>query len=710
MPSVALLNTGAFVFGLTIAEAGVALGALTAVLSFAAALMNFSKTRQEKRAAVAGTQMVAPEPVLPERPDLVNRGRELAAAKGKLRRGGRVVAIEGEVGVGKSATATELAYRLQARGGRRRGRRRAFWIDCEDRCPTLTRLCESLSTLTGDRALGAAARDEKLDALRAHLAENPTVLLLDNLRMSDRRRSQALVKLLRSVPRNSAIVISANSPGVLPVAKVRLSDLEPSEARSLIRQEVDRLGLDAPDLRDKECVDRMLDQFGGNPYLITSFINGLDSSPDSVPARLEAASQGDGAEVILADHLSSLSAEARSVLAVCALLHGNAIASQLALATRGSEEQVTLLLTELMAAGLVTCIRLKDRPNIFTCGVGVRNLVLAATPPSEIEAFTGRLARHYIERFTSDWENATAAIPHVGTMAVIAEQLHVEKKGDALHELFSAVLDILFTLGRFDERLTIATFAYKQAICDENFQRAARASAARTMNCAIRGELGEAEEAAVLGKLAAERAGLPRELARQQRVRAYVAYRSREPHKALSLLEGADELAEEAGDKHILVDLQDLRAACYWYLGELDRCEAAAREHQRLADSIPWERIKAYSPQMLAEGAMHRGDFAEAAVLLKQSRAIAAKYEDQRMLVRISISEARLRLLKGEPRAGVKIARAAIAHGRAIGLREEVREARALRRALLLAILPPARLYYSRRRPQRLSRAPIAGD
>lgn len=699
----------AFIWGLTWVEAGFVVGALTALLKLATALINFLTAREKRRAAKL-EEPVEAGLALPPRPALINRDRELAEATGKLRKGDRVLAIEGEVGVGKSATATELAYRLQEREGRRRGRRAFIWIDCEDRCPSLTRLCESLSTLTGDRALGAAARDEKLEAIRAHLVENPTVLLLDNLRMSDRGRWKALVKLLKAVPRNSAVIVSVNSPGVLPIAKVRLSDLELSEARDLIRQEVDRLGLEAPDLQDEECVDRMLDQFGGNPYLITSFINGLDSSPDTVEARLEAASKGDGAEAVLAEHLSSLSRDARSILAVCALLHGNAIPAQLALATEGSEEQVSIVLAELMAAGLVTCIRLEGRPNMFTCGVGVRNLVLASTPASEIEVFTERLARHYIDRFSSDWENAAAAIPHVGTMAVVAEQLYAEGKSDALHDLFSAVLDILFTLGRFDERMAIATLAYKKAICDENFQRAARASAARTMNCAIRGELAAAEEAAALGKLAAERAGLPRELARQQRVRAYVAYRSRDPRKALSLLEGADELAEEAGDKHILVDLQDLRAACYWYLGEMDRCEAAAREHQRLADSIPWERVKAYSPQMLAEGAMHRGDFAEARALLQRSRAVATKYEDQRMLVRIAISEARLQLLGGSPRTGREIVRAAIAHGRRVGLREEVREARALRRALRLAILPPARFYYRRRRPQRLAKAPIAGD
>jgi hypothetical protein len=707
-----VLTAGAFIHGVATGSIWVALGEFTAVLGFAGALIGFLNAREGRGASRrAESKATKVDLALPERPDLVNRNPELAEAGGKLRGGGRVLAIEGEVGVGKSAAATELAYRLQERDGRRRDQRRSFlWIDCDNQCPTLTQLCESLSTLTGDRALGAAARDEKFDAIRGHLVERPAVLLLDNLKLSDESKSKAMIKLLKAVPRSSMVIVSVNSPGILPTARVRLPDLELSEARNLVRQEVDRLGLNVPHLRDSDFVDRMLEQFGGNPHLITSFINGLDSSPHSAPGRLEAARRGDGAEAMLADHLAGLSAKARSVLAVCALLRGNAIASQLAVATEGSEEEVALVLAELMAAGLVTCIRVKDRPNMFTCGVGVRNVVLGSTPPAEVEASTERLARYFIERFSREWENATAAIPHVGAIAVVAEQLQAEREGDVLHDLFTAVLDILFTLGRFDERMAIATLAYKRAICDEKFQRAARASAARTMNCAIRGELAKAREAAALGKVAADQAGSPRELARQQRVRAYVAYRSRNPREALSLLNGADELAEEAGDRTILVDLQDLRAACYWYLGELDECEAAAREHRRLADSIPWERVKAYSPQMLAEASMHRGDFSEAAALLGQSRTIATKYEDQRMLVRIAISEARLHLLSGHPRAGVKIARSAIGHGRSIGLREEVREAQALRRALLLVTLPPMRLYYSRRRPQRLSKAAIAGD
>jgi chloramphenicol 3-O-phosphotransferase len=678
---------------------GVVLGAFTAVVTFATALINLltaRETRHSSSPAEKPRRKAEADLALPPRPDLVNRIADLRKAKGKLR-AGSVVSIEGEVGVGKSATATELAYSLQERGGlgwRRRGQRSFIWIDCEDDCPTLTKLCGSLSVLTENRSLAAVAQEEKFDAIRAHLAENPTVLLLDNLKISRDKASGGLARLLNAVPRISVIIASVNSPGILSTPRVRLTDLTLSEARDLIQQEVSRLGLDVPDLRDKELVDEVLRLFGGNPYLITSFINGIDSSPHSVKARLEAARQGEGPEAMLADHLAAISPKARAILGACALLRGNAIASQLAVATQGSEEEVALVLAELMAAGLVTCVRLKGRPNMFTCGVGVRNVALAHTSREEIESFTAELARHYIARFSSEWENATGAISHVGTIAVVAEQLYAEGKSDALHDLFMAVLDILFTLGRFDERMAIATFAYQRAVSDENFQRAARASAARTMNCAIRGELARAREAAILGQAAAEEAGLPRELARQRRVRAYVAYRSREPQKALAFLVGADELAEAAGDTSILVDLQDLRAACYWYLGDMSQCEAAALEHQRLADSIPWERVKAYSPQMLAEVAMHRGDFTKASDLLKRSRAIATKYQDQRMQVRIAISEARLQLVGGRALEGIRVAS----------------EARALRRALRLAMLPPVRLYYARRRPQRLADAPIAGD
>jgi hypothetical protein len=113
---------------------------------------------------------------------------------------------------------------------------------------------------------------------------------------------------------------------------------------------------------------------------------------------------------------------------------------------------------------------------------------------------------------------------------------------------------------------------------------------------------------------------------------------------------------------------------------------------------------------MLAEVSMHRGNFAYAGELLEQSHVIAKEYEDQRMQVRILLSEARLQLLGGRPKDGAKIALAAARRAREIGLREEVREAQALSRALRWSILPPVRLYYSRRRPQRLPDAPLAGD
>lgn len=697
-------------------QVGAALAAFTAVITLAAAFVNFLTARNTRRSTLQADG-IASEPTggiaLPPRPDLVNRAGELARARRKLQAGGSVISIEGEVGVGKSATATELAYRLQHRQGRRwsRGRHRAFvWVECEDRCPSLTELCRSLSILTDDRALSTVAHDEKFDALRTHLSRRPTVLFLDNLKLLGDPNSKALIRLVRAIPRSSLVIASVNSPGVLPTPRIRLEELGPAEARGLIRQEADRLGLDMSELRDEVFLDRMLELFGGNPQLIVSFLGGLQSSPYSVEARLEAARRGDGGEAMLVERLTSLSPDGRAVLGVCGLLRGNAIAAHLALATRLPEEEIALLLTKLMAGGLITCIRLTGRPNLFTCGVGVRNAVLGITSRADVSMFTSRLTKHFIYRFSGDWEDATGAIPHVGAFTVLAEQLHAEGKGDELHGLFTSVLDILFTLGRLDDRIAIATLAYTRAIQDQNFQRAARASAARTMNCAIRGELEAAREMLSLGQLAAEQAALPGETARQRRVAAYVAYRSREPHLALDLLEGADELAESAGDRHILVDLQDLRAACHWYLGDIDACEAAALEHQRLADSIPWERVKAYPLQMLAEVAMHRGDYSSAGELLEGSRSIATRFEDQRMQVRIAISEARLQLLGGRPSGGARVAAAAIAQASAIGLREEVREAAALRRALRWSILPPIRMFYSRRRPQRLADAPIAGD
>jgi hypothetical protein len=698
------------------AQVGVALAALTAVVTLATALINLISARQTRRGAQRPEKAIkdpTAEFALPPRPDLVNRSEELAEARGRLRAGGSVVSIEGEVGVGKSATATELAYRIhegQTRRWRRHQSSSFVWIECGDGCPTLTELCGTLSVFTDDRALSAVARNEKFDALRRHLAERSTVLLLDNLKLSSDENSQVMVRLLKAVPRSSVVIASVNSPGALPTPRIRLSELELIEARALIRQEADRLGLSVPELHDEDFLDRMLDLFGGNPYLIISFLNGLESSPDSVEARLQAARHGDGGEAMLAEHLASLPPETLAILAVCALLRGSAIAEHLAVATRVPQDDVAVQLAGLMTKGLVTCVRLKDRPNFFTCGVGVRNAVLAFTPREEAARFTSRLATHFIERFSSDWEDATGALPHVGTFTVVAEALHAQGKGDELYALFMSVLDILFTLGKFDDRIAIASLAYRRAICEENFQRAARASAARTMNCAIRGELEAAKEMLSLGLAAAEQARLPRETARQRRVAAYVAYRSREPRRALGLLEGADELAEAAGDRHILVDLQDLRAACYWYLGEMDACESAALEHQRLSDSIPWERVKAYPLQMQAEVAMHRGAFSRAREMLAHSRVIATRYEDQRMQVRISISEARLQLLAGEVRGGSHVAAAAISQARSIGLREEVREATALRRALRWAVLPPVRLRYARRRPQRLSDAPIAGD
>ena len=84
------------------------------------------------------------------------------------------MSIEGTIGVGKSALATEVAHRLAERqSAKRRGR--AFtalvWFDAHNSMLSLVDLARTLALATGDLALSMASAEHKAEALRAHLVD-----------------------------------------------------------------------------------------------------------------------------------------------------------------------------------------------------------------------------------------------------------------------------------------------------------------------------------------------------------------------------------------------------------------------------------------------------------------------------------------------------------------------------------------------------------
>src|SRR5262249_38284482 len=151
--------------------------------------------------------------------------------------------------------------------------------------------------------------------------------------------------------------------------------------------------------------------------------------------------------------------------------------------------------------------------------------------------------------------------------------------------------------------------------------------------------------------------------------------------------------------------------AALWYMGQSEEAEAAAKQCLETCRAIPWHRAMAYPMRDLAEIAIHRRSFDEATEFLDQARTLALNYEDKRQLARVQLTEARLPLLRRQFAAARLKAAVAEAEATKLGLPAEAEEAGALRVAAGRArVFFPLGLYYTWRRPTRLTDAPVGGD
>lgn len=705
-----------------------ALGALTASLGL---LREVRHARRERRAsAPTGVPPVEPAPpgdadatgaapranvLLPARTSFINRERELQDLLARVRSGqDNVLSIEGSRLVGKSATATELAHSLLAAptGDGFDPREYTFlWVDARNGTLSLADICRDLALLTGDQALSTTADDRKRDRLRVHLAGRKTVLLLDNLSFADGDEdSAALIDFLRDLPAGSLVIASVNRPGDLVASRVALPDLDVASVSELIEDRVRRFQLDGSDQFDDEFTTRLYELIGGNPGVIEWFLRGYERGAESLEERLSAIERGGALSELFEPVWQMLGSSAQRILEACAYLRGEATASQLAVMCDQSAEEVRAVADRLRREGVLGVVRAGRRPPVYTCSQAFQRFVTPKTAPDEKSAFTRRLFDHYAGHFRRNPEDAAFAVTEIGALRALRDELF-EDGDDRLQSLFKAVLDILFTLGQFDELLATAHLAYESAVRADNHAAASLASTIKACTHAIRGEHAAALDAFAHGSLAAERSGQPAEIARQKRCRAFLHYRAREPRAALTAIAGAEELSRAADDHVNLVDTLDLVTAASWYLGEVERCEAAARRSLEASQRAQWNRARAYPVRYLAEISIRSRRYDDARALLGDAHETAAKFGDQRQMARVNLTRARLHLLRGQPELAERAALDAVAEAARLGLPPEREEAQATldaaRRARRSRLW---RLYYARRRPSRLTGAPVGGD
>lgn len=655
------------------------------------------------------------EPLLRQGPPFLNRKREMGELIARVRAGeDSLLAIEGDHLVGKSAATTALVHSLltePAEGKFDPTRRRFVWFDAHDDCPTLAEICGLLALETGEQALAAAPEQQKGEALRAHLARAGTVLVLDNLRLTGNPESRALIDLLEGLPHGCLVIASVNRPGALVAPRVWLEDLNQITVHNLIVDRVRRLDVDGVDQFDEAFSRRLHTSVGGNPGVIEWFLRGYRDSSEPLERRLEEVENGTELSELFEPTWNMLPSDSRRVLEACAYLHGEATVQQIAISCDLPIAEMSLAAEELRREGLLKPVRRKGRPTVFTCARAFERFVEARTPNSRRTAFTERLADHYVRYFTGNPEDAGYAETEVGALRIVGEKLFEDEDDARVQALFWVTLDILFTLGQFDELLDAADLAHKSGARAENFGGAALGALIKACTHAIRDERTKALDSFANGNVAAANSMLPGMVARAKRCRSFLHYRAREPRQALAEIEGVEELARDGNDPSTIVDAFDLRTAANWYLRRFKACEAAAHGSLRASAAIDWKRARAFPLRYLGELATQRRQWPDAHELLDEASEIAGQFGDRRQLTRIDVSRARLGLLEGALEMGEGAARRAVAEATLLGLPPEQEEAIATATAIERARRSSLwRYYYRLRRPTRLSGGPVGGD
>jgi len=642
----------------------------------------------------------------------VNRKPQLVEVSEKIRAGHPVIALEGDTGIGKSATAMELARLLrEPEAGEMRMpdlREHTFlWISCEESCPSPQEICTELFRLTGDQLLSTAPYSEKLEALRIHMSLRKTVLLLDDLRLSGDSNSEAIRRLLGEVPGGSHVIVSFNRHEDLRVSRVTLPEMEPEHVARVIQNQAESMNLKLTGALEESLVRRLQDVAKGNPGVIDWVFQSFNRSRGSFADHLSSVERGENLQEDFSSSWSTLSQSERRVLSVCAFLRRGAVVEQVATACGLLEDEVCTALDELVEVGLVVPVHRTDRPTAFTCSQRVTRIALLKVPMETRDEFAERLTIGLKRHFAAYPEDALAATPYVESLSPVMTHLAEQGNDRDLHLLFKASLDILFTLGYFDERISLGLLAHESAVAAGNHSGASLAGEVLSSTYAARGEIGEAERALAWGRLAAERSKDPADDARQRRCAGLISFRSKKARLALRQIEDADRIAREAGDMECVVNVLGVRAPAHRYLGEFDQAEIAARESLRVCEEMPWPRAVAYPLRELAEVSIHRGRFDEARKRLERAARIASESGDRRQRARIALTDARLHLLEGSFEEARRHAEVAQSEAAGLGLRPEATEARAIYNGAGRArFLPPLGLYYTRRRPRRLTRAP----
>ncbi|MGH3904783.1 MAG: hypothetical protein ACRDTE_11415 [Pseudonocardiaceae bacterium] len=413
---------------------------------------------------------------LPAKPRLIGRTEEIAEL------GSRVDAypltvVEGPPGAGKSTVALELAHRylveatLRARRRKRRTELAGFvWLNLRYRSLSVDEVMTSVGLVLDHPAIGTLTGDEKQLTLRRLLAERPTMIVIDNFETLAPDLAVPLLDFLSSLPDHSHAIITTRGYPYPEGSIMRLRNLDRVQTLAFVRQEAQRHGLSALAAAQDATLAVVFEVTGGSPLAIEWLIGQVARRGQGLDMAIQALRSGESDifRILFEQSWSLLNETARKMLIGLTVFRTSADLSAV-IAASGANGDVAsaAAIGQLVELGLVEVHEAVQQRDIRYSLHPLTHLFARAKGSGQdddsLRAATRHAIRHYLEFMRRYGENASAVEPDIPNILYFVSWCKSRQEHNDLVALADAIHDIVFSLGLFEDRVSLAHDATEAA-------------------------------------------------------------------------------------------------------------------------------------------------------------------------------------------------------------------------------------------------------
>jgi len=251
----------------------------------------------------------------------------------------------------------------------------------------------------------------------------------------------------------------------------------------------------------------------------------------------------------------------------------------------------------------------------------------------------------FVQYLENDWENTQLLKFDYKIIESLYSWAISNLDVDFCVRFYNVVLDPMFSLGLFSERVELAKMILSRDDLGKATESLGALYNAVVSTCALIGEFETAE--LHLEKFRGYCNQHPEVEHIYLRSSGYLDYRRGDVARALKNADSSAEKSATNDDKHTEIDALCLVVSSHLYHGSQSDAEEKALFLLDLVDSLPWGRGRAYPLRDLAESAILKRDFENAEQFAKEALDTATKYRDIRQMIRIRLTQSRIQLFCG---------------------------------------------------------------